>query len=450
MLKLISRIIINFYRGKLERPAHTSIVQRGYTPRGNINQVMDTSTIILHIAIILIVARFFGELVAYFGVPSVIGEIIAGILLGPTFFNLIQIDGMIRVLAEIGIIMLLFQIGLETHIGDLLESGYKSVVVALGGFFLPFIACYALSYYVFSLPQLVSLIIAGTMTATSIGITMRSLNDLGRGNSREGKIVLGAAVLDDILGVLLLAIIFDFSQNGEIDFAGAGRIVLYMAIFFLVAPTVAKSISFLIRRFESISKIPGIVPTTIVSLVLSLAWLSHAVGIPELLGGFATGLALSQRFFIPFGVSLRADPEFSTHIHEQMKPIIHLFTPIFFVTVGLSLDLSQIDWGSQFFWLFSISLTLLAIVTKMGGAILIRENMARRVATGLAMVPRGEVGLVFAELGRMTNLLSNEIHATVVMVIAYTTLFTPFWLRLFYKKFGDRLDAEVDEERPGT
>ncbi len=419
---------------------------------------MDTSTIILHIAIILIVARFFGELVAYFGVPSVIGEIIAGVVLGPTFLDLIQIDGMVRVLAEIGIIMLLFQIGLETNIGDLLKSGYKSVVVALGGFFLPFIACYSLSYYLFSLPQLVSLLIAGTMTATSIGITMRSLSDLDRANCREGQIVLGAAVLDDILGVLLLAILFDFSQNGQIDFTGAARILLYMAIFFLVAPTVAKSISFLIRRFEGLSKIPGIVPTTIVSLVLFLAWLSHAVGIPELLGGFATGLALSQRFFIPFGVSLRADPEFSTHIHEQMKPIIHLFTPIFFVVVGLSLDLSQIDWSSQFFWYFSISLTALAVVTKMGGAIFIRENLARRVVIGMAMVPRGEVGLVFAELGRMTNLLSNEIHATIVMVIAYTTLFTPFWLRLFYHNFGQYIDddsgpyqhVDADKEEPET
>ncbi|NNE63352.1 MAG: cation:proton antiporter, partial [Gammaproteobacteria bacterium] len=383
---------------------------------------MDTSTIILHIAIILILARFFGELVAYFGIPSVIGEIIAGVLLGPTFLDLIQIDGMIRVLAEIGIIMLLFQIGLETNIDDLMKSGYKSVIVATGGFVLPFIACYALSFYLFALPQMVSLLIAGTMTATSIGITMRSLTDLGRGNSHEGQIVLGAAVLDDILGVLLLAILFDFSQSGKIDLAGAARILLYMAIFFMVAPTVAKSISYLVRRFESVSKIPGIVPTTIVSLVLSLAWLSHAVGIPELLGGFATGLALSQRFFIPLGVSFRADPEFSSHIHDQMKPIIHLFTPIFFVVVGLSLDLSQIDWSSQFFWFFSLSLTALAVVTKMGGAIFIREKLARRVAIGMAMVPRGEVGLIFAELGRFTGLLNNEIHTTMVMVIAYTTL----------------------------
>lgn len=402
---------------------------------------MDTSTVILHIAIILIVARFFGEIVAYFGVPSVIGEIVAGIILGPTVFDLIQPAGVIQVLAEIGIIMLLFQIGLETDLGDLMKAGYKSVVVALGGFLLPFLSCFALSYYVFSLSELVSLLIAGTMTATSIGITMRSLGDLGRGHSPEGQIVLGAAVLDDILGVLLLAVLFDFSQSGKIASGNAVKILLFMAVFFMLAPAMAKAISFLIHRFGTSSKIPGIVPTTIVSLVLFLAWFSHSIGIPELLGGFAAGLALSRRFFIPFGVSLRADPQFSDQVHQQMKPIIQLFTPMFFVMVGLSLDLSQIDWGSQFFWYFSLSLTALAVVSKMGGAIFIRENIARRVATGLAMVPRGEVGLIFAELGRTSNLLSNEIYTTLVMVIAYTTLFTPFWLRNFYKRFGKYVDA---------
>ncbi len=401
---------------------------------------MDTSTVILQIAVILIAARLFGELAAYFLVPAVIGELVAGIILGPTLFGVIEADGMIRILAEVGIILLLFQIGLETHIGDLIEAGGKSVVVAIGGFILPFVLCYSLSHYWFGLEILTSLLVAGTMTATSIGITMRSLTDLGRNNSVEGQVVLGAAVLDDILGVLLLAILFDFSINGEIDLAGASRILLFMVVFFLIAPAVAKAISYVIGRFESISKIPGIVPTTIVSLVLFLAWLSHAIGVPELLGGFATGLALSRRFFIPFGVALRADPDFSNHVHNQMKPIIHLFTPIFFVAVGLSLDLSEINWGSHFFWFFSISLTLLAIVTKLGAALLIREKFARKIVIGMAMVPRGEVGLVFAELGRSSGQFSNDIYATVIMVIAYTTVFTPFWLRLFYKRFGKYID----------
>ncbi len=124
-----------------------------------------------------------------------------------------------------------------------------------------------------------------------------------------------------------------------------------------------------------------------------------------------------------------------------MKPIIHLFTPIFFATVGLSLDLGAIDWGSLFFWLFSLSLAALAILSKIAGALFIRENLARRVAIGMSMVPRGEVGLVFAELGRYTGVFNPEIYATTVIVIAYTTLLTPFWLRLYYRMFGRFVDG---------
>ena len=393
---------------------------------------MDTSTVILHLAIILITARVFGEIVAYYLIPSVIGEIIAGVILGPSLFGLIQPVGFIQILSEIGIILLLFQVGLETDIGHLFESGIKSVVVALGGFIAPFILCFSLSYYWFELEILVSLMIAGTMTATSIGITMRLLTDLGKQNSKEGQIILGAAVLDDILGVILLAILFDFSLTNKIDVAGASRIIVFMMIFFMIAPILAKAISYLIKRFEPKSMIPGIIPTSIVALVLLLAWISHAVGIPELLGGFATGLALSRRFFIPFGIALRANQNYSEHVHKQMKPIIQLFTPIFFVYIGLSLDLSAIDWSSHFFWYFSLSLTALAIVSKIGGALLIKENLARKLVIGMSMVPRGEVGLVFA-----------EIYAAVVIVIAYTTiftpLFTPLWLRYFYQRYGTKI-----------
>ena len=182
-------------------------------------------------------------------------------------------------------------------------------------------------------------------------------------------------------------------------------------------------------------------PTTIVSLVLFLAWLSHAIGIPQLLGGFATGLALSRRFFLPFGAALKADPEFSDHVHTQMKPVIHLFTPIFFATVGLSLDLSSLDWGSTFFWLFSLSLAAVAILSKIVGALFVREKFARRVIIDMSMAPRGEVGLVFAELGSPYRVVSpREIYTTVVIAITYTTLFTLFWLRLFYRYYGHLLE----------
>jgi Kef-type K+ transport system membrane component KefB len=398
----------------------------------------------MQVAIILMAARLMGELAVYLHAPAVIGEIVAGIILGPSLLGLIEAEGLVLILAEIGIILLLFQVGLETDIGELAKSGGESVIVALSGFVLPFFSCLALSYYVFSLDLLVSLLIAGTMTATSIGITMRTLSDLGRGQSREGRIILGAAVLDDIFGVLLLAILFNFVTSGRVDLAGASRILLFMLIFFLIAPAMAKSISYIIHRWESFSEIPGIVPTTIVSLVLFLAWLSHAIGIPELLGGFATGLALSRRFFLPFGAALKADPEFSNHVHEQMKPIIYLFTPIFFATVGLSLDLSMLDWSSSFFWVFSISLLAVAILSKICGALLLRESATRRLVIGMAMVPRGEVGLIFAQIGLITGLFNHAIYATVVIVIAYTTLFTPLWLRLFYRHYGHLIEAEAD------
>jgi len=136
---------------------------------------MDTSAVILHIAIILIVARIFGEFATYISAPSVIGELVAGVLLGPTLLDLIEPDGMIHILAEVGVILLLFQIGLETNIHNLVQAGKNSVLVAVGGFILPFVLCYFVSYFWFKLEILVSVMIAGTMTATSIGITMRSL-----------------------------------------------------------------------------------------------------------------------------------------------------------------------------------------------------------------------------------------------------------------------------------
>ncbi len=401
---------------------------------------MDTSNAILHVAVILMAARVMGELAAYLRTPSVIGEILAGVILGPSLLGFIEPVGLIQVLAEIGIILLLFKVGLDTDIGELAQSGLKSVIVAIAGFVLPFLSCFALAFYWFELELLVSLMIAGTMTATSIGITMRTLSDLGRDQSHEGRIILGAAVLDDIMGVLLLAILFNFATSGEMDYIGTSRILLFMFVFFVIAPAAAKSISYIVHRWEAISEIPGMVPTSIVSLVLFLAWLSHAIGIPQLLGGFATGLALSRRFFLPFGVALKADPQFSSHVHEQMKPVIHLFTPIFFATVGLSLDLSVIDWSSLFFWIFSISLAAAAILSKIVGALIVNEKFACRVVIGMSMVPRGEVGLVFAELGRHSGLFNPEIYATVVIVITYTTLFTPFWLRLFYRHYGHLVD----------
>ncbi len=395
---------------------------------------METHTFFLQLLIILVAARLFAEIAVHLGAPAVIGELTAGIILGPSLLGWIQPNEIIRYLAEIGILLLLFEVGLDTDMRKLMNTGRSSAIVALGGFIIPFVLGYLLASLAFDLSTLVSLFIGGALTATSIGITLRVLSDLGQRNSREGQIVLGAAVLDDVLGVVLLALLYEFSIAGGISLANTGKVLAFITLFFLLAPIAAKLISVLIKHVDDASDLPGLIPTAMVSLVLLFAWLAHKMGAPELLGGFAAGLALSRRFFLPFGIALHTETEFSQRIEAQMRPIIQLFTPIFFVMVGLSLNLQEVDWSSAFIWAFSFLFLLVAIIGKFSGALLTAEPIRQRIAIGVAMVPRGEVGLIFAELGRTSGIFDNNIYAGMIMVIALTTLLPPFLLKYIYRQ----------------
>jgi Kef-type K+ transport system membrane component KefB len=387
-----------------------------------------------YLMVILLTSRLFAEVFARLKSPPVVGELLAGVLLGPSLLGWLEADQVIKLLAEIGIILLLFEVGLETDIRQLVKTGFQSLFVAVSGFILPFVFGFLLSRNLFQLSLLESLFIGGALTATSIGITIRVLTDLQRQNSPEAHVVLGAAVIDDVLGVILLAMLYEFSQAGEVNLGNAGRVMSFIAVFFLLAPVFAKLISLIIRKFDRVSQTDGLIPTTIVSLVLFFAWLAHAMGAPELLGGFAAGLALSRRFFLPFGLALRTDPDFAGRIENQMRPIIQLFVPIFFVMVGLSLNLRVIDWTSPFIWSFSLSLFVIAVLGKLLGALLLRGPWPARFAIGIAMIPRGEVGLIFAELGRVSAILNNELYAALIIVIALTTLLAPILLRSLYRR----------------
>jgi Kef-type K+ transport system membrane component KefB len=401
---------------------------------------VEVHTFFLILLAILLAARILGELAARLGAPPVIGELAAGILLGPSLLGWIEPGTTIKLLAEIGIILLLFEVGLETDIMRLVKTGTRPIIVATAGFALPFLFGYGVSHYLFGQVPLVSLFIGGTLTATSIGITVRVLTDLKRQSAPEAQVVLGAAVLDDVLGVVLLAFLYEFSVSGGVELTGTLKVLVFVALFMLLAPLAAKLMAEIIKRFARVSQIPGLIPTSVVALVLFFAWLAHAVGAPELLGGFAAGLALSRRFFFPMGIAIATDPKFAHTMEEQMKPIIHLFTPIFFVMVGLSLNLRAIDWSSPFIWSFALSLFVLAVLGKLLAAFLIREPLATRTAIGLAMIPRGEVGLIFAELGRASGIFSNDIYAVMVIVIALTTLLPPFVMKWFYARYGAQLD----------
>lgn len=398
---------------------------------------METHSFFLYLLVILLTARLMAEIAVWLTIPSVLGEMAAGIILGPSLLGWLEPNDILKLLAEIGIILLLFEVGLETDVRRLINTGKKSFIVAIGGFFAPLILGFGLSVWLFDFSLLASLFIGGTLTATSIGITIRVLSDLDRQQDQEGQIVLGAAVLDDILGVVLIALLYEFSIGGGINITNASKVLIFVGAFFILAPMAAKLISLLIHKVESISKIPGLIPTTIVSLVLFFAWLAHAVGAPELLGGFAAGLALSRRFFLPFGIALRTDEIFAHRIEDQMRPIIHLFTPIFFVMVGLSLNLRDIVWSSPFIWLFSLLFLTIAVIGKFAGSLFINESWKMRMMIGFAMVPRGEVGLIFAELGRVSGIFNNEIYAGMIIVIALTTIMPPFAMKWCYVRYGN-------------
>ncbi|OAI17569.1 cation:proton antiporter [Methylomonas koyamae] len=383
--------------------------------------------------VILLTARLFGELFARLQSPAVVGELLAGVILGPSLLAWLEPSQVIKLLAEIGIILLLFEVGLDTDIRQLAKTGLKALFVAVSGFVWPFALGFSISHFLFGRSLLESLFIGGTLTATSIGITVRVLTDLKRHHSHEAQVVLGAAVIDDILGVVLLAVLYDFSKVGQIDPSNAVRVIGFIAMFFVLAPLFAKVISLMIRKFAKISQTEGLIPTLIVSLVLYFAWLAHEMGAPELLGGFAAGLALSRRFFLPFGLALHEDSDFTGRIEAQMLPIVQLFVPIFFVTVGLSLNLRAIDWTSPFIWGFSASLFAVAVLGKLLGALLLHDPWKERLAIGIAMIPRGEVGLIFAELGRTSGILNNEIYAALIIVIAMTTLLAPILLKGYYR-----------------
>ena len=402
---------------------------------------MAVHTFFLQLMAILLLARVLAELAVRFKVPSVIGELLAGVVLGPSLLGWLQPTEVLKLLAEIGVILLLFEVGMETDVGRLMRAGPKALLVAVAGFVLPFVLGAGLCHGVFQLPLVVSLFVGGTLTATSIGITVRVLCDLHREHSLEGQIVLGAAVIDDVLGVVLLALLYEFSTGAGVSLVSAGKVMLFVGAFFVFAPAAAKLMSLVIPPFDSKSEIPGMIPTTVVSLVLFFAWLAHVFGAPEILGGFAAGLALSRRFFLPFGIAIRPYGWFSDRLSNEMRPVVRLFTPIFFVMVGVSLDLRAVDWGSPFIWVFSLSLLVVAVIGKISGGLLVHEAWPVRSAIGIAMVPRGEVGIIFAELGRVSGIFANDIYAGLILVIACTTLLTPFVLKGFYGRYGRRLTA---------
>ena len=403
-------------------------------------KVMDTHSFILVLLLVFVGARVFGELFAYFGMVAVLGEIFAGLILGPSGFSLISLSQsgpLLKVLAEIGIMLLLFEIGFETDINKLKDVGIQSTVLAIGGAIIPFTLGFVVSYLFLNLSLNASLFIGGTLTATSIGITMRVLKDIGIATGKRAQIVLGAAVMDDLLGILFLVFVYDYISTGEVSLVHTGKIFAFILIFFVLTPVVAKSVAKLMRHLSFKRRVHGFIPSFIISLILLFSYIASFLGIPEILGSFAAGIAFSRRFIIPFASYLHPnedDHDFLEHLRERMHPIIYLFSPIFFVYVGLSIDLSVIDFSGMHFWMISSLLIVMAFIGKYTAALLVPGvSLKDKTFLGLSMIPRGEVGLIFAELGRATKVLDNEIYSILVLVVVVTTLLPPIIMKYFFR-----------------
>lgn len=402
---------------------------------------MELHQFFLMLAIILIAARLFSEIAGRHGVPSVIGELLAGLLIGPSLLGWVTPDATMALLAEIGIILLLFEVGMDTDLFRLAKSGIKPLVVAIVGFTLPFALGYAVCRWGFGLNNLVSLFIGGTLTATSIGITVRVLDDLGKRHADEAQIVIGAAVLDDILGVLALAFLYQFAVQQEVSLAATGQVGLFIVLFMLLSPFAAKLVGGIIDHYDQRATTPGLLITMALALILLFSWMAHLVGAPLIMGGFAAGIALSQhfRFNLMHRLGLPAldrwlapSPNMAHRLEDQMRPLIHTFAPMFFVMVGVSLNLNTVDWSSPRVWQLGGALIAVAFIGKIAAGFFISETRFRQIAIGLSMVPRGEVGLIFAQLGLNQKILDAETYAALLIVIAITTVAPPFLLKGWY------------------
>ncbi|TNJ65348.1 cation:proton antiporter [Paenibacillus hemerocallicola] len=374
---------------------------------------------IYYLALILFLTKIFGHVFTLLGQPSVLGKLLTGILVGPAVLGWIDNNEFIHYFSEIGVILLMFIAGLETDLDQLRRTWKSAVAVALGGIILPFIGGY-FAAVAFGLHHNYALFMGVVFSATSVSISVQVLKDLNRLNSREGTTILGAAVVDDVLVVILLAIMMSFLGNGN-DIS-LTLIISKKLIFFIV---VALAGWLIVPRFMKLfGRISVTEPVVTMALVVcfTFAYFADLMGMAAIIGSFAAGLAVSQ-------TSLKHA------IETKIEPIAYsIFVPVFFVSIGLNVSFKGI--ASQIG--FIVVLTIAAIFTKLlGGAFgarLTGMNTRSALAVGSGMISRGEVALIIAAAGLQAKLLPDEYFTSVVISIILTTIIAPPLLKVFFKR----------------
>lgn len=381
---------------------------------------MTVAEFLVALIAIFLAAKVFGELAERIGQPAVLGELVGGVIVGVSGLQLVDPhDVTIHLLSELGVILLLFLIGLETDLKRLLSVGGSATTVAIVGVVLPFIGGFAFGYAL-GFRIIVAALLGASLTATSVGITARVLSDLGHLQDAESQVILGAAVVDDIIGLVLLTIISTLADGGAISAIGIGRIVLVAFGFVILAIVIGSRLApYLIRVIEKLDVARGLFYGALI-FALALAYIASRVGSAVIIGSFAAGLVLART---------RKGEDIEHDVHD----VAQFFIPIFFVVVGAAVDLRSLNpmhADSRMFLMVGLALTGIGIVGKvLAGFAAVQRGLSRTII-GVGMIPRGEVGLIFAQIGLTTKLLTPGLYSAVALMVILTTFVTPLVLRV--------------------
>ncbi len=379
---------------------------------------VEHTAILLDLFIMLAAAKLMAEIFERLKQPAVVGEILAGVIVGPSLLRWVEPSDMIGVLAEFGVIFLLFNVGLETKPQSIFQVGKRAAIVGVTGVALPFVAGYFIAH-AWSGSFIESIFIAAALVATSVGITARVLGSMGLLDNDTARIILGAAIIDDILGLIILSLVSSVSQ-GSVSMIGlaktAGAAILFTLFVALVGSRLINRLAPMFARLRL--ERPFFSLGLILCLGLSVA--SAYVGVAAIIGAFLAGMALAEA------------TEDDKKMHQLTTGVTEFLVPFFLVNIGMQLDLSVFRETSVI--LFAIVLTLLAVITKfVGGGVgawgLPRREMAQ---VGIGMVPRGEVGIVVAQIGLGLGVIGKDFFAAVLFMAVATTLIAPPFIKMLF------------------
>ncbi len=391
---------------------------------------IESASVLLSLFVMLAAAKLMAEIFERLKQPAVVGEILAGVIIGPSLLGWVAPSDLINILAEIGVIFLLFTVGLETKPQAIFQVGRRALIVAVLGVVLPFIAGYGIAIWWDGL-FVEAMFVGAALVATSVGITARVLGSMGLLDLQTSRIILGAAVIDDILGLIILSLVSSVSQ-GSVSYIGlaktTGAAILFTAFVALIGSRIMTRLAPAIQRLR-LAK-PFFNLGLILCLGLSVA--SIYVGVAAIIGAFLAGMALAEA------------TEENHKMHRLTTGVTEFLVPFFLVNIGMQLNLSVFKDTSVI--VLALLITIIAVLTKFIGCGLAAWGMKPRemAQIGIGMVPRGEVGIVVAQIGLGLAVISEAFFAAVLFMAVATTLIAPPFIKLLFTEDKDK-DGEPDE-----